>query len=371
MSSYAITYIDPDSEFLQNAWYVASQSKEIDGDTLLPLTIMGEKLVFFRNSDGKAAALENACPHRKLPLSMGTLVNGAVQCGYHGLTFDCKGQCVNAPTQDVIPANAVVRSYPLAEKYGLIWIWMGVPELADESAILNVENYDDPDWGLTEGGVLDCQCHYLYLLDNLLDPSHVAWVHKSSFASDGTEDVPLSLEDKEAGVVVSRWINNINPPPYYAQMLPFDGKVDRLQYYEAVIPSIAINMSTYARAGYGGNDSQLPEDSYRMRSYHFITPIDAHSTRYHWFQHYNTNTKDEDVRQKLNDGARNAFEEDRIILEAVDRGMNTKKRPNLDLRLDLGAKKFRKKLGALISAESNQFRRFTRPASDENHLPAN
>jgi vanillate O-demethylase monooxygenase subunit len=88
-----------------------------------------------------------------------------------------------------------------------------------------------------------------------------------------------------------------------------------------------------------------------MRSYHFITPIDEHSTRYHWFQHYNTNTRDEAVRTFLNEGARGAFEEDRIVLEAVYRGMRHKRSPNLDLRLDIGSRMFRKKLSALIKSE--------------------
>jgi phenylpropionate dioxygenase-like ring-hydroxylating dioxygenase large terminal subunit len=350
MSRYELQYLRKDSEYLENAWYVAAQSTQID-DQLLALKILDENLVFYRDSNNKVVALEDACPHRKMPLSMGQRVGDAIQCGYHGLTFDARGKCINAPTQDKIPGNAIVRSYPVVEKYHLVWIWMGIPDLANESTLLQLDDYDNETWGLTDGGMLECQCHYLYLLDNLLDPSHVAWVHKTSFASEGTEDVALKIEDTETGVLVSRWINNIDPPPYYAEMLQFSGKVDRLQYYEAIVPSIAVNMSTYARAGFGGDSDNLPEDSYRMRSYHFITPIDAHSTRYHWFQHYNTNIKDEGVRQKLNEGARGAFEEDRVVLEAVDRGMNHKKRANLDLQLDIGSKKFRKKLGTMIKAE--------------------
>ena len=350
MSPYELKFVRQECEYLENAWYVAAQSGQIN-QQLLSLKVLDEQLLFYRNSKGDVVALEDACPHRKMPLSMGKRVGDAVQCGYHGLTFDACGKCINAPTQRKIPSNAFVRSYPVIEKYELVWIWMGDPALADESQILRVDDYDNPDWGLTDGGMLECQCHYLYLLDNLLDPSHVAWVHETSFASAGTEDVPLVIEDTETGVLVSRWIKDIDPPPYYAEMLPFSGRVDRLQYYEAVMPSIAINMSTYARAGFGGDSENLPEDSYRMRSYHFITPIDAHSTRYHWFQHYNTNTKDESVRQKLNEGARGAFEEDRVVLEAVDRGMSEKKRPNLDLQLDAGSRRFRKKLNALIDAE--------------------
>ena len=350
MSRYDLQYVNPESEFLENAWYVAAQSRQIS-QQLLSIKLLGEQLLFYRDSENRVVALEDACPHRKMPLSMGKRVGDAVQCGYHGLTFDAYGKCIKAPTQDKIPSNAFVRSYPVVEKYKLVWVWMGDPELVDESKILQLENYDNPSWGLTDGGMLECRCHYLYLLDNLLDPSHVAWVHETSFASDGTEDIPLVIEDTESGVLVSRWIKNIDPPPYYAEMLPFSGKVDRLQYYEAVMPSIAINMSTYARAGSGGDSNKLPDDTYRMRSYHFITPIDVRSTRYHWFQHYNTNPRDKEVRKKLNDGAGGAFEEDRVVLEAVDKGMNENSRANLDLQLDIGSRKFRKKLNALIKAE--------------------
>jgi vanillate O-demethylase monooxygenase subunit len=350
MSRYDLQYIDPQSEFLENAWYVAAQSAQV-GDDLVSIRLLGTNILFYRDTQGRAVALEDACPHRKLPLSLGKLVGDVVHCGYHGLQFDCSGRCVGAPTQDKIPSNAFVRGYPVVERFNLIWIWMGDPQRVDESSLLQLPDYGNDAWAITDGGVLEVRCHYLYLVDNLLDPSHVAWVHETSFASAGTEDVPLVIEETDSGVLVSRWINNIDPPPYYAEMLPFAGKVDRLQYYEAVIPSLAINMSTYARAGFGGNSDDLPDDTYRMRSYHLITPIDENSTRYHWFQHYNTNTGDEVVRQKLNDGARGAFEEDRVILEAVNHGMNQQRRPHLDLRLDVGARMFRKKLSTLIKAE--------------------
>jgi vanillate O-demethylase monooxygenase subunit len=110
-------------------------------------------------------------------------------------------------------------------------------------------------------------------------------------------------------------------------------------------------MGTYTRAGCGGNDVVLPTDTYRMRSYHFITPVDENTTRYHWFQHYNCNTDDEVIRKQLNDGARGAFEEDRLVLEAVHRGMGGKRSPNLDLQLDIGSRLFRRKLTSLIKAE--------------------
>ena len=95
--------------FLRNAWYVAAWDREV-GRELLPLTILGEPLVFFRQTDGQVVALHDACPHRKLPLSMGRLKENTVECGYHGLTFDGTGACVRAPGMQRPPPRARPRS---------------------------------------------------------------------------------------------------------------------------------------------------------------------------------------------------------------------------------------------------------------------
>jgi phenylpropionate dioxygenase-like ring-hydroxylating dioxygenase large terminal subunit len=339
--------------FLRECWYVVAQSSEIR-HSLTALEILGEKIVFYRKENGDPVALEDACPHRKLPLSMGNLKADVLECGYHGLTFDCTGACVAAPTQDRISAQTKVRRYALTERYELLWIWMGNFEDADESKIIEVDDYEDPTWGLTDGGMLQCDCHYLWLIDNLLDPSHVAWVHKTSFASKGTEDTPLTIQQTDTGVLVSRWILDIEPPPYYANMVKFAGQADRLQHYQAIFPSIAVNKSIYTPAGSGGQDRVLPKEAYLMRSYHFLTPINEQSTRYHWFQHFNTDGHDAAVKEKLNQGARGAFEEDKVVLEAVHLGMQNKTTRNIDLQLDIGARKFRRGLDALIAKEASE-----------------
>src|SRR5215469_3217534 len=112
--------------FMRNAWYVAAWDREVTRD-LLSVQVLGERIVLYRTECGTPVALEDACPHRKLPLSMGRIHGDHVECGYHGLTFDCEGACVRAPGSPRIPQGAKVRSYPLAERYGLLWIWMGEP----------------------------------------------------------------------------------------------------------------------------------------------------------------------------------------------------------------------------------------------------
>ena len=95
------------STYLRNTWYVAALSPEI-GREPKAIRILGEAVVLYRTQAGAAVALEDACPHRKLPLSMGRIKGDAIECGYHGLTFDCAGQCIDAATQTRIPPFAKV-----------------------------------------------------------------------------------------------------------------------------------------------------------------------------------------------------------------------------------------------------------------------
>ena len=94
--------------FLENAWYVASLSADISR-TPFAVKMLNQSLVLFRKLDGSVVALEDSCPHRRLPLSKGRVVDDTLECGYHGLRFDCSGACVAAPGTQHIPMSAVVR----------------------------------------------------------------------------------------------------------------------------------------------------------------------------------------------------------------------------------------------------------------------
>ena len=97
--------------FVRNAWYVASWAHDLTTEPQAE-TILSENVVLWRGEDGKVRAAENVCPHRFLPLSQGRVQGNELQCGYHGLTFDGDGVCVDAPTQDAPPANCRIRSLP-------------------------------------------------------------------------------------------------------------------------------------------------------------------------------------------------------------------------------------------------------------------
>lgn len=337
--------------FIRDAWYVAARSADITR-TLSAHRFLDEPVVVYRAPDGTVHALEDACPHRKLPLSRGNLKGDRIECGYHGLTFDGTGTCVAAPTQgDPIPRRARVRAYPTQERYGFVWIWMGAGD-PDHAQMIDIAHFDDPGWGRTAIGALAINCHYLWVIDNLLDPSHVAWVHVSSFAGAGTDTRPLDIEETPDGVIVSRWIYAEPAPPYYRPLLAFGDNCDRKQHYECRLPSVAINGSVYTRAGTGGPGKTLPGDAFLNTSYNFITPVDADRSLYFWFQHRNSEPDDTTISERMFEGAKMAFNEDKAVLEAVHTGMKERRTPYLNLGLDAGAMRFRAKVEKRIAQEA-------------------
>jgi phenylpropionate dioxygenase-like ring-hydroxylating dioxygenase large terminal subunit len=337
--------------FVRNCWYVAGRSEDFS-DGLTAARLLGEEVVIFRGANGEPIALEDACPHRKLPLSKGSIHGSTVVCGYHGLTFDCTGLCVAAPTQqDMTPKRATVRSFPVEDRWGFLWIWMGDAALADKAKIIDIPNFDNPEWGKTRCGALSMASGYLYIIDNLLDPSHVAWVHLTSFAGAGTDNRPLDIEETDEGVVVSRWIAGEPAPPYYTDMLAFSTNCDRKQHYECRVPSTALNMSVYTPAGEGGADKPHSPNAFVNISYNFITPVDAENSLYFWFQHRSAHAGDDAMSERMFEGAVMAFNEDKEVLELVQTGMANRKTPYFNLGLDAGAMRFRRKVERLIEAE--------------------
>ena len=339
--------------FLRNAWYVAAWDKEIT-EGLHTKKILNEDIVFYRRQDGRVVALEDACPHRKLPLSMGRLHGDQLECGYHGLTFDCSGSCVKAPGMERPPSGAKVRAYPVEERYGLLWIWMGDAALANPDDIFPVEHWGDPAWGVNQGDEMEVACNYLYITDNLLDPTHVAWVHQSSFAGAACEDTPLEVTVADDGVTVWRWMMDVEPAPFYKPFLKFEGHSDRKQQYEVRYPSNALIKAVFCPIGTGGEERELPANTFLMDSYNFMTPVDENHTRYYWFQMRNFAPDDLEVSRQFASAVRAAFQEDKEILQRVHQGMAHKTTPNIDIKSDRGPTRFRRQLAQMIAAEQEQ-----------------
>src|SRR6267378_3377828 len=137
--------------FLRNCWYVAGWSHDFAGGALVCRTVLGEPIVLYRKGDGGVAALEDRCCHRLAPLSRGRKEGDDLRCMYHGLKFAPSGKCVELPSQDIIPATARVRAYPVVERDRWIWVWMGDPAAADRALVPCALNHNAPDWLMLTG----------------------------------------------------------------------------------------------------------------------------------------------------------------------------------------------------------------------------
>ena len=337
--------------FIRDAWYVAAWDRDL-GNALLSVTLLGEHIVLYRQSNGRAAALKDACAHRKLPLSMGRITGDTIECGYHGLRFDAAGACVHIPCSDRIPKNARVHSYPVESRYGLLWLWMGDPAAARPDAIVQVEHWGDPKWSSTIGDSMVVDCNYLYMTDNLLDPSHVAWVHPSSFGDAACESAPVKVGATELGVYASRWMYKAEVAPLYRRFVRFEGLCDRLQHYEVRFPANALVKAVFVPSGAAGENAAAVAGAFIMDSYNFLSPIDGEHTRYFWFQIHNAPSDDAEASRALAAGVKGAFEEDRVILNAVQKGFSRSRTGNIDIPIDSAPLRFRRLVRKRIDAEA-------------------
>ena len=349
-----LPYKHSEKPMLKNAWYVAAWADEVT-DKPVETMIIGERVALYRKADGTPAALTALCPHRRLPLAMGRIDGDNLACGYHGMTFAPDGQCVKVPCQQGIPDAAHIRGYAVEERYGLIWIWMGDAARADPATIITVEHWGSPDWGYNRGAAMTYDCNYLYITDNLLDPSHVAWVHRTSFGDASCETVPLKTREAASGFTVSRWLHDVPVAPFYRALVPFAGNTDRMQHYEVRFPSLAVIKAVFVPAGEGGEGREInPASGFLMDSYNFITPVDEKHSRYYWFQMRNIRPDDAALSAQMSEAVLAAFSEDLAVLNGVQRGMDASDAPFISIATDAGNLRFRHKLQKMIDAEAAQ-----------------
>ncbi len=335
----------------RNAWYPLTWSRNVTR-ALARHRLLGDDLVVYRSEAGAPIALDDMCPHRLAPLSMGKLRGDAVECGYHGMTFAPNGRCIRIPGQPVIPPSARVSSYPLHDKMGLVWIWPGDPDRADPALIYDLPQYNQPDWHAAHGDALRIEANYLTLADNLCDPAHVSFVHLSTLGNSASEEIPVEHTVRENGVLVWRWIKDGPPIPLFAKYGNFRGNVDRWHYYDYVAPCSAVIDFGSADAHTIGN----PEDrdrGLRIFACHFITPVDDHSCIDHWLHVRNFAVDDADVDQRLHADFRIAFNEDKEILErieAVERAKPNARR--IRLGIDAAPQRMRRIVERMVAGDA-------------------
>lgn len=337
--------------YAYNAWYPLAWSRDI-GHELTTRRVLEKDLVLFRTANGSLAALDDACPHRLAPLSLGTLRGDAVECGYHGLTFDCRGRCVHAPGIKSPPASFKVRSYPTAQSMGLFWVWMGDPEQAARTDVFHLPEYDDPAYSLVEGDALPVDANYLSLADNLCDPTHVVFVHKTTLASAGRETTRVQHRRQGNKVVTWRWVIDGPLIPIFEGLKAFGGNVDRWHYYHYHAPCVAVIDFGSAATGTGAPEGRR-DNCVQMYACHFITPIDQRSCIQHWLVLKNS-PADPAIDSRLKAGLRLAFNEDKRVLEAIQRNEDKPRQwPRIPLGIDGSSIEMRRIVEEMAATNAN------------------
>jgi phenylpropionate dioxygenase-like ring-hydroxylating dioxygenase large terminal subunit len=302
--------------FLKNSWYVAAWSKEVV-DRPLARRILDEAIVVFRGNDGQLGALADHCPHRHLPLSMGCVTGDNLQCGYHGMTFDREGHCIRVPSQSFVPPRVSVTAYPIVERYGWVWVWMGETSAADPELIPDFHQMSSEGFA-SVGDTTPVKASYQLLVDNLLDLSHVGYVHSSTIGTPGMgEKGKLTVERTPRGVRVKRLVPDVPAPPVYQKsgLLPPGKNIDRFQIIEYVAPGFVIIHVGGAEAGTGVLEGRT-EHGLNTWVLNAITPETATTSTYFWGNARRHALDDAAADALFFNATTEAFAEDKAVVEA-------------------------------------------------------
>ena len=337
-----------------DAWYVAASADEI-GDTPLARQITGQRMVFFRPASGAVVALEDFCPHRGAPLSLGFVRGETLVCGYHGLAVDCRGRADNMPGQQV-GRFPPARAFPVIERYGFIWVRPGDPERASADRLHPLPWAESPDWAYG-GGLFHIGCDYRLMIDNLMDLTHETYVHASSIGQKEIDEAPVKTEATGDEVVTSRHMENISAPPFWRMALrgaglPEDALVDRWQVCRFSLPSHVMIEVGVALAGQGGYHAD-PSKKAASIVVDFITPETETSHWYFWGMARQFAVDDAALTDTIREGQRTIFSEDLEMLERQQDNLSRHPdRKLLKLNIDAGGVRSRLMIERAIAREA-------------------
>ena len=341
----------------RGAWYMAGWDKDVPPGEVVAMTILGQLLVLARVDAGKVFAMEDRCPHRAAPLSLGKCEGGGIRCWYHGVRFASDGRAVEVPGQDTIPPALRVRTFPVVERHAAIWVWMGDPDQADPAAIPDFVGYRDPAWAMTPGR-LDYAAPARLIHDNLLDLSHIAYVHKDTFAG-GREDaaagwlrakVSSTTLPKGNGVSVERAMAAMPPNPAGGGAAP-EG-ADVWSCYSFTVPGVFIQLTerypqgTMDPANQARCEGESLFDTFTCQA---VTPLTADTSCY--FFAFGPRAADGHQQDFFADLGLRAFMEDKRMIEAQWRVMQATSTQIMPLAMDQAVMKYEAVNKRLLNAQ--------------------
>jgi phenylpropionate dioxygenase-like ring-hydroxylating dioxygenase large terminal subunit len=337
-------------KFLHNVWYVAGFADDLAPGQHVGRKFLNRSVVLYRTQTGALGALEDRCCHRAMPLSAGQVAGEAIRCCYHGLEYDASGACVRIPGQDRVPSQAFVRAYPLVERDKVLWIWMGEAAEADPARIPSHPWHTDPAWGW-QGAHFPVKGNWQLLVENLMDLSHLGYVHPTTIGGDAHMHFRTKTEAVRDGdkVRVTRHMPSSTAPRTYVDVMGFTGPIDRWQEIE--FEPVVIRIHTGAcDAGTGAYEGKR-EHGFSMLGFHGITPETETTTHYFWSIATNVGL-DRGIPQLVFDQTAYTFREDQAVLEAQQRRIDeTPGGKFVDILSDAGSSQTKRLLRGLYEAE--------------------
>lgn len=315
--------------FIKNCWYVAAWDNEIDDGALARRMIANQPILLLRKSNGDIAALADRCSHRFAPLSAGRREGDEIRCMYHGLKFNCEGECVEAPGHDRIPPRLGVPRHPVVVRHGAIWLWPGDPLRADPNLIPETRGPGDSVYRMNSA-FMDYDVDYQLINDNLCDFSHISYVHEKTFAQgeQGWATSRPNIITSDRGIRFERWLTNTSEPFGVTK-----DPTDLWSTYEYLVPGILSMSSVVYPAGTATRyASGKPDSSEFDRALHAgfyfqaVTPMTDRTTRY-FFAQGPRHCEDPARLDMMCQVAVAAFHEDRQMISA--------QQANIDVSADL------------------------------------
>lgn len=318
--------------FVKNVWYIAASESELE-QPFIARRILNTPVIMFATSTGQLSAMEDACPHRLVPLSRGKRVNDEIRCGYHGMCFSAEGECTHVPGQTNIPSAARVKTFPLILRHGFAWIWMGDKELADPNLVPDIHWNNSPEWASSRG-YHHVEANFRLLNDNLLDLSHETYVHEDTIGNDEAESIAnyTATVTVEANCLTRahREMPNIDAPPFFAMSLNRDTKINRWQSAINLVPSINLTI-----VGFHPVDEERSE-ALIGHVLHLLTPETETSTHYFWAFVRNYNIQDQAMTETVRNAIAATFDQDKVLLEIQQKQIEERAEqvPRVAIKLD-------------------------------------
>lgn len=317
--------------FVENTWYAAAWEHEIaDADNKLARRICNVPLVFFKGEDGKYIALDDRCCHRAAPLSIGRVEGNCIRCMYHGMLYNADGQVIEIPGEERIPPSMKVRSYPVVEKSGMLWIWMGDAEKANPEDIYELPAMDQKEnWrGFDRPAYLHYDANWLLIVDNLADFSHVAFVHTNTLGGSEAYAYSTAAEDiqkDDDGFSMIRWHRKSPPPPFHKKVIPASEQetlLDRANITQIRIPGVFLMETVFAPVGWDEekNDRSVCRE---YRNCQFMTPETENTTHFFWDYFHGFDLDNPEISKSLEESLLEGFMEDKVFIEAQQKLLET------------------------------------------------